>query len=115
MEQLIFELEKKLLKPEIRKSSEELEKLLANDFIEFGSSGKTYNKEEVIESLANEDDSFTFEIDDFKTYQLSENIILATYRLLKKDKETINSLRSSIWKKETSEWKMIFHQGTKIS
>lgn len=44
-------LEERLLEPKVRKSKKELEVLLADDFIEFGSSGRMYNKQQVIDGL----------------------------------------------------------------
>lgn len=41
-------LEKSHLKPEIRRSSEELDRLLADDFFEFGSSGKVIYKKDCV-------------------------------------------------------------------
>jgi hypothetical protein len=43
-----------LLKPEIRSSIESLSSLIADDFIEFGSSGRIYNKADVLEELPKE-------------------------------------------------------------
>lgn len=41
--ELILNLEKELLKPEVRKSPEKLKELLSEDFIEYCSSGVIYN------------------------------------------------------------------------
>ena len=43
------ELEERLLQPDVRSSAEEIAKLLADEFIEFGSSGRVFNKHHVIE------------------------------------------------------------------
>ncbi len=44
LDEIIFELENKLQQPDIRKSIEQLEDLISDDFIEFGSSGQIYAK-----------------------------------------------------------------------
>lgn len=107
-------LEEKLLNPEVRKSSQELLRLLSDEFIEIGSSGKIYNKSQVIESLKNESEVY-ITIMNFKAMQLAPEVILLTYTASSINKiinDTRNSLRSSIWKKSDNQWQLVFHQGT---
>lgn len=111
----IHELELSLLSPETRMSSKSLDKLLAGDFIEFGSSGSVYNKSNVLERLPATIDKVEFIMSDFSIKVLAEDIILTTF----KTKRTINgevvfSLRSSLWRKQSNGWQIFFHQGTKI-
>jgi hypothetical protein len=54
MKQLIHQLEQSLLEPSVRQSVTLLNQLIADDFIEFGSSGKIYNKKDIIDSLPSE-------------------------------------------------------------
>jgi hypothetical protein len=103
-------LEERLLQQEVRKSAEELMSLLADDFIEFGSSGNVYNKQQVTEGLLNET-SIQITLRDFKMKLLAPNVALATYRAVK-HKEMKMSLRSSIWKLKDGKWQLVFHQGT---
>lgn len=49
---------------------------------------------------------------DFEIHPLSDEIILATYRIYNEIGKQ-HSLRSSIWKLNDGKWKMVFHQGTK--
>lgn len=109
-----YELETSLLKPEVRSSREELDKLLADDFMEFGSSGNIYRKEDTLKNLPASSDKVEFSMGDFKVRQLSENLVLATFKTEKtiNGVEKITSLRSSIWKKVGDEWQLFFHQGT---
>ena len=107
-------LEEKLLNPGVRKSSQELLRLLSDEFVEFGSSGKIYNKSQVIESLKNESEVY-ITIMNFKAMQLAPEVILLTYTASSINKiinDTRNSLRSSIWKKSDDRWQLVFHQGT---
>jgi hypothetical protein len=48
---LLRDLEEQLLKPEVRTSRDRVGYLLADDFIEFGSSGRIFDKRGVIEAL----------------------------------------------------------------
>ncbi len=112
----ITELESELLNQNTRSNYQQLVELLADDFFEIGASGKIYYKESAIKAMLSE----TFvkrTIFDFKLIQISEEILLATYRIQQEGTEEnppTNSLRSSIWKKYHSKWKIIFHQGTLI-
>ena len=115
----IFELENELLKPETRQSAEKINELLSDDFIEFCSSGNiyNYNKGDVFDKTINSS-KIKWEIKEFSTKQLSNECILATYKVIKhsESKENIRySLRSSIWKCLNGKWKIIFHQGTLTS
>ncbi|MFC1655681.1 DUF4440 domain-containing protein [Patescibacteria group bacterium] len=110
MNDLIKELEEELLKPDVRKSPERMGELLADDFFEFGASGKRYSKKEIIEILPTLPES-NLSLSDFETIELAPDTILATYRAFN-EKIQRKSLRSSIWKNIDGNWQMIFHQGT---
>ncbi|MGW6664432.1 MULTISPECIES: DUF4440 domain-containing protein [Peribacillus] len=99
------QLEEKLLKPEIRTSKKELNNLLADNFFEFGSSGKVLYKDEGIgeEGIG----EVKMRLSDFDIHPLSEEIVLTTYRIFNEGKKQ-HSLRSSIWKLRDGRWKMFF-------
>ncbi|WP_088068992.1 nuclear transport factor 2 family protein [Gottfriedia luciferensis] len=101
-------LEEKLLKPEIRTSQDELKKLLADEFFEFGSSGRVLYKDEQLENGIG---IVKMTLTNFELHPLSEEIVLVTYRIFNEIKEQ-HTLRSSIWKYKDGGWKMYFHQGT---
>lgn len=105
----IYQLELSHLDPDARRSVKKLENLLADEFIEFGSSGKIYHKNDILKWLPLESPR-QFVIEDFSTLILAEDIILATYKL---KSEAVSSLRSSLWKFNGNEWKIVFHQGTR--
>ena len=52
--QLIRGLEEQLLRAEVRKSPERVAGLLADDFTEIGSSGRVYDKQQIIDLLQRE-------------------------------------------------------------
>ncbi|PGS48811.1 DUF4440 domain-containing protein [Bacillus sp. AFS041924] len=101
-------LEENLLKPEIRTSQIELKKLLADEFFEFGSSGRVLYKDDQLEHGIG---IVKMELSDFEIHPLSNEITLVTYRIFNEIKKQ-HSLRSSIWKLKDGQWKMYFHQGT---
>jgi hypothetical protein len=106
----IRELEEKLLTQEVRSSKSELQKLLADDFFEIGSSGKILYKDEEI--AENGIGIVKMKLSDFALHPLSDELVLATYRIFN-ELTSQQSLRSSIWKRNDGMWQMVFHQGTK--
>jgi len=119
IEKHILQLENELLKLEIRKSSQKINELIAEDFIEFTSSGGIYHyKKGDVFLEQNDNRELIWEILDFQVKQLAEGCILAMYKIIKHSEKNENkkySLRSSIWKYNDGKWKMLFHQGTLTS
>ena len=107
-------LEERLLQPDVRKSPQELDRLLANEFVEFASDGRPYDKRQVIEALQHEG-AFRRSLIDFNFRRLANDVALATFRAIREDThsgEIVSSLRSSIWRRDANEWQVVFHQGT---
>lgn len=115
----ILQLEKELLKSEIRKSSQKISEILCKDYIEYCSSGAEYHYKKGDTFQREDDDSIlNWEILDFKVEKLSKDCILARYKAIKHNGVSEGkkySLRSSIWKYCDGKWKMFFHQGTLTS
>lgn len=111
---IIYNLELSLINPKVRRSADELSTLLADDFIEFGSSGIIYNKPDTIERLVATTINVEYKISNYGLKILSDNIIQATFkadRII--DDKASSSLRTSMWRKsDIGEWQMFFHQGT---
>ncbi|MGV2942405.1 DUF4440 domain-containing protein [Mesobacillus sp. LC4] len=108
LKELIKELEEKHTGLEVRKSREELDKILADDFFEIGSSGYMFDKKECLESGVVLTD---MSLHNHKIYPLSSEIVLSTYFVVDKTRNR-NTLRSSIWKLIDGRWQLYFHQGT---
>jgi hypothetical protein len=81
-EALLRELEERLLQPALRKSAQVVADLLADEFIEFGSSGRVFNKQQIIENLQNEP-ATQRAIVEFNTSVLAAGVVLVTYRVVK--------------------------------
>ncbi|MDA1635436.1 DUF4440 domain-containing protein [Bacillus cereus] len=105
----LCELEEKLLEPKTRTAPEELDKLLADDFFEFGSSGNVWYKKDFVGGSGLSVRKMT--LSNFEIYSLSEGTVLATYRV-RDETRMQNTLRSSIRKMIDGKWQMFFHQGT---
>lgn len=112
--EILRRLEERLLQPEVRLSTEAVADLLADDFIEFGSSGQVFNKQQVIVGLQQESPARR-SLMQFNTTVLAPGIVLTTYRAVQYrslGESPIYTLRSSIWKLIDGRWQMVFHQGT---
>jgi len=114
LETILHDLEKRLLQPEVRHSPDELDRLLPDEFVEFGSSGIVYDKMSIIDSLG-EESGIRITITNFTVTSLAADVALATYRAVfhsERSESTHHSLRSSIWKLIEGSWQVVFHQGT---
>ena len=107
------ELEEALLDPEVRSDPAAVGRLLADDFREFGSSGAAFGRDEVIAALSSETPSRRT-MTDFAVRTLGADFVLVTYRAERTDADGTmrNSLRSSVWRRGETGWRMTFHQGT---
>jgi hypothetical protein len=103
-----------LLDPKIRSNSVELDRLIADEFVEVSANGNTFGKAEVMSSLPDED-RVHFEALDMKVKMLSQAVGLVTYEAVRTSGESFRrSKRTSIWVKTGDQWQMVYHQGTSI-
>lgn len=87
-----------------------IDTLLADDFFEFGRSGKRWDKAGI---LTMERTAGTHAIArDFALTRLGSEHALLTYTSDASDRGDA-TLRSSIWSLRDGSWRMVFHQGTK--
>ncbi len=113
----LIEKEKALLSNDVRSSAEKLKSFISEDFIEIGASGNVFGLKEVLEWLP-ENKSWSAKVSDFRFRFISDGIVQLIYKASIKHNEKEEgeySLRTSTWKKEFGTWKIVFHQGTKIS
>lgn len=117
---LFYSLETSLHRPDTRMSPQQVSDLLADEFFEFGKSGRVYNKQITVDALASEGSSGSSivpQVADFSVTSLSSDVVLVTYRSIRVADEAsrnFETLRSSIWKLGSGRWQMVFHQGTPI-
>ena len=110
----IRELEARLLRPQVRRSPEELSRLLADDFVEFGSSGSVFDKQSIIQALQ-QGPGARYALQDLQVKLLGPGVALATYvvtRSTAQERTAARSLRSSIWVCREGGWQIVVHQGT---
>ena len=113
-------LEEQLLSAEGRASRQTVDALLADEFLEFGSSGSASSKQETIDGLAEESTDghrYRRSTSNWAVRDLAEGVALVTYRVTRDDLtegSSVTSLRSSIWKRIDNGWRLVFHQGTLV-
>ena len=83
--------------------------LIADDFVEFGASGRTWTAEEARASLATEPPR-DVPMEDFAVSRIAVGVALVTYR----SRDPRHAKRSSIWVRRRGRWVMRFHQGTLV-
>jgi len=111
---LLEQNERALLDPAVRRDRERVLALLAEDFEEFGASGRVWTRDEVVDLLANEAYDPPV-MSDFRCRMITPLVALVTYRTQHTHAMTgactaVN--RSSIWVEEEGSWRIRFHQGT---
>jgi hypothetical protein len=110
-------LEEQLLDPTVRRDPKAVACHLTDDFLEFGGSGRVFDKAAILEDIQAEPPRQASLLTDFKTRELAPNVILATYKATRRNAagEPISqSWRSSIWTHVDGQWQITFHQGTPI-
>ena len=99
-------------RPEFGTTRAELEMMVDGDFWEVGASGRRYTRKytlEVLEKRTGTLDEELWETTDFRCQELAADLYLLTYTLRQGERIT---RRSTIWRRSTEGWKVVFHQGT---
>lgn len=110
----IRRLESLLHDPSIRSNASRLDDLLADEFREFGSSGRTYSKADILAELPAQS-PMRISVSDFTVCGLGPDVCLATYRATIESEGSVRrSLRSSTWVYRSNRWQLAFHQGTVV-
>jgi hypothetical protein len=106
-------LEEQLLQIDFRRNRNAVFELLADDFQVFGSFGRIWNREQILDLLETEP-PFNATLQDFQARELATGVVLVTYKLTvqRLQAEDAVFLRSSIWIMRDTRWQMLFHQGT---
>ena len=102
-------------RPEFGTTRAELEAMVDDDFWEVGASGRRYTRKytlEVLEKRIRTPDEELWETTDFRCQELAAEIYLLTYTLRQGERIT---RRSTIWRRSTDGWKIVFHQGTVVA
>jgi glyoxylase I family protein len=82
--------------------------LIAEDFVEFGTSGRIWTTGTIRDLLEGVPAENPVAIEEFDVAELADGVALATY--LVPGSPSVN--RSSIWLRRDGRWQLRFHQGT---
>lgn len=97
------------------KTKQDILDMTCDEFWEVGASGNRYSREYVIEVLLDRysDPEYKdiWKTKDFKCQEIVHDNYLLTYTLLQGKRET---KRSTIWRRTSSGWKILYHQGTVV-
>ena len=111
----LHDLEVALHQPNIWADTDRLDELLHDSFLEFGRSGRSYNKADILRELPLRKPSDTLWSQDFSVADIADGVALLTYRSADVDANGEMSrftLRASLWQRTARGWQMRFHQGT---
>jgi hypothetical protein len=113
LEREFLGLELSHLRVDVRSSQGALGALLSDEFFEFGRSGRTYSKAEMMTHLGAYPllpggDCSPDELLRFRAARVAPEVVLVTYLLR-------GTLRSSLWRREGQSWRVFFHQGTPVA
>ncbi|MDP6822153.1 MAG: DUF4440 domain-containing protein [Dehalococcoidia bacterium] len=110
----LVRLEESLWREETRFDAERMNELLSNEFVEIGRSGRIYDRSAVL-AVPHQEIKSVLPLRDLNCRLLHPDIAQVTYR------SDVNytsgrelAQRSSIWKRTSAGWKLVFHQGTAI-
>lgn len=112
----LFALEEALLDPAVRRDRARVSELVADDFIEFGSSGRVWTRDAILDLLEAEKNFIPPGVEEMACRSLGEGVMLVTYRTVRFNMDTgvrSTTLRSSVWTNESRKWQIRFHQGTR--
>src|SRR4051812_44889374 len=98
-----------LLEPEVRRDPERVRAFLHPDFVEFGASGRVWDRESIGTVTSGVDERIT--ASGLVPCRLAHDVVLLTYRSHATGRQ---ALRSSTWVRVDGDWLLLFHQGTPV-
>lgn len=109
----LAQLEASLWQAETRFDRTYMEGVLADDFVEFGRSGRRYDRAQALAAEGQRIDA-RLPLEDFTVSLVSVDVALVTYISEVRYDEVLRANRSSVWVREEGRWRLRFHQGTPI-
>lgn len=109
---LIESLEEELWREETRFNTKRMEEIIAQDFFEFGRSGRIYKRNNTL-CIPSQPIKAVIPLPDFNARLLAKNVVQVTYNSIVTYNNIVEKARrNSIWTKSPQGWILRFHQGT---
>ena len=89
-----------------------MDNILAEDFVEFGRSGRTYTRQQTLSVPGGGEIDARLPLKNFAVTRMTEDVYLVTYVSEVQHDVLEVANRSSIWHITSTGWKLRFHQGT---
>ena len=99
-------------RPEFGTTRKDFEIITEEDFWEVGASGNRYSRKyvlDILEERFKNPQEDKWETKDFYCLEIAPDNFLLTYTLIQGERVT---RRSTIWRRHSSGWKIVYHQGT---
>ena len=113
--QACIDAELELLRPEVRRDSDVVAALLAEDFTEIGRSGRRWTRTEMLAAIGQFDssrDDGEIPVVSIDGRVVAPGVVLVEYRTNEAD--GARTRRTSVWRCEDSGWRLVHHQGTPV-
>ncbi len=106
-------LEESLWRPETRFNQDYMSRILSPDFIEFGRSGRVYQRADTLNTPEGPIKA-KMPLENLDVRLIDANVALVTYISREEYGQVRVSNRSSIWSRTEDGWRIRFHQGTPV-
>lgn len=106
-------LEESLWLPKTRFDQSYMNEILADNFIEFGRSGRIYTREEIL-SAPHQEINISLPLKNMVINRVTDELVLITYRSEVYYDVLEAANRSSLWILSDDRWRLRFHQGTPV-
>lgn len=92
--------------------------LLAEEFREFGQSGRVYDRSAVLAAIRDRSVAWTAQVEVLRMDLVGDGVVLLTYLSRGEFGDARSTarvaLRSSLWRQRGETWQLLFHQGTPV-
>lgn len=107
----LIELERALWRAETRFDRKFMERVLADDFSEFGRTGRVHTR---FDTLGVDERPIDAHLRDIEVDRVTEDVALVTYVSEVQHEVLDLANRASIWVRRDGRWQLRFHQGTPL-
>jgi hypothetical protein len=110
--QHLKELELALHQPAVQRDPARMDELLHESFAEFGRSGRSYNRGDILEMLQHEVAAEPLWAQEFSVAEIADGIASLTYRSADVNETgelCHHALRASLWQRTPRGWQLRFH------